>query len=134
MYNILQGVRPKAPIFALTRGYTTELWEVTTSCWKVDPSERPTVDYVLAALRSSAEQRQPQHGEISALSPMNDRSQALLIERSDSPIVPEHEDKPATITVTTPLHSPRPPIIRTPVPLARTNPHSIRSRTFDHKE
>ena len=131
MYNILQGVRPKAPIFALTRGYTTELWEVTTSCWKVDPSERPTVDYVLAALRSSAEQRQPQHGEIS---PMDNRSHALLIERSDSPIVSEHENKPATITVTAPLHSTRPPIIRTPVPLARTNPHSIRSRTFDREE
>ena len=34
----LKGVRPKSPKFATTCGYTEELWEMTTSCWKEDPS------------------------------------------------------------------------------------------------
>ena len=53
---ILEGVRPKTPIFAATRGYTDKLWEMTTSCWKEDPSDRPTVDHVLALLENAAEE------------------------------------------------------------------------------
>jgi len=118
----------------MTRGYTEELWQLTTSCWKVNPNERPTVEYVLAALRSSAEQREPKHGEIPILSPLDDRGQALLMEKSDSPTVPEDESGPVTITVSALLRSPHPPVIKTPVPFARAHPHSLRSRTFDCDE
>jgi len=131
MYNILQGVRPKEPVFAMTRGYTEELWQLTTSYWKADFNERPTVDYVLATL-SPAEQREPEHGETSILSPMDDRAQTLLM--SDSPIVPGHENGPATSAASASPHSPQPPVIKAPVPLTRTSPHSLRSRTFDYKE
>jgi len=53
MIRILDGVRPQKPDFATTRGYTEDLWEMTTSCWAEDPISRPTVDHVLDALRSS---------------------------------------------------------------------------------
>ena len=58
---ILKGQRPQEPIFDTTRGYTRELWEMTTSCWKEDPSGRPTADYVLGVLRSAAEQWESKH-------------------------------------------------------------------------
>ena len=125
MYSILQGVRPKAPAFVVTRGYTEELWELTTICWREDSNERPTVDYVLTVLKSSAEQRKPNHEEISILSPMDD---------PDSPIAPEDESGPVTFTASASFSSPQPPVIKAPVPLARAYPHSLRSRTFDCKE
>jgi len=52
MIRILDGVRPEKPDLATTRGYTEDLWEMTTSHWVEDPGSRPTVDHVLDALRS----------------------------------------------------------------------------------
>jgi len=92
--------------------------------------ERPTVDYVLAALRSSAEQREPKHREISILSPMDDRSQILLVEKSDSPVVPEDESGVVTITVSASFRSSATGDQDTS-PLTRA---SLRSRTFDCKD
>ena len=72
MVSILKGMRPKKPMFDDTRGYTEELWELTTSCWKNDPSDRPTVDHVLDILRSAA--RRWESEEIDISSPRDGRS------------------------------------------------------------
>lgn len=124
--SILDGSRPKAPIFATTRGYTKELWEITISCWKEDPRERPTVDYVLVVLKNAAEEWKPKHGALVALSPQDDWSPTLTGE-SDSltapehenrPITPEHEDGPVTAATaaSASLTSLRPPVTETPAP------------------
>ena len=63
MALILEGELPEKPIFSTTRGYTEELWELTTSCWNEDPRDRPTVDDVLDVLRNSAEQWESMYGE-----------------------------------------------------------------------
>ena len=137
MLSILQGVRPMAPIFAMTRGYTKELWQMTTSCWKENPSERPTVDDILSAL-GATEQWESRRGGIAALSPGDDRRQTFLMEKSDSPIIPEHEDEPVPIVTSPSLGFPQPPVIKAPVPaqatLSRAHPHPLRFRTFDHEE
>ena len=75
MISILKGARPEKPIFDATRGYTEELWELTTACWKEDPSDRPTVDHVLNVLRSAAGQWEFEDGEIDAPSPRMIRAQ-----------------------------------------------------------
>jgi len=129
--SILEGVRPKAPIFVATRGYTEELWEMTTSCWKEDPSERPTVDYVLAALSSAAEQWKPKHGALLALPLQGDWSPTLT-ENVDPPTLPEHENEPVAITTPpSPIPS-QPPVIETRVPasvrLATTPTPSVLAR------
>jgi serine/threonine protein kinase len=59
--RVIQGVRPKKPIFAATRGYTQEVWDMTISCWDEDPLKRPTLDYVLDALRIAAEKWKLRH-------------------------------------------------------------------------
>jgi len=41
--QITTGMRPPIPNFAISRGYTKELWELTTACWKQDPTERPSI-------------------------------------------------------------------------------------------
>jgi len=56
---------------------------MTTSCWKEDPNDRPTVDYVLALLKNAAEQWEPKHRAFPSLSPRNDRNTAFP-EESDS--------------------------------------------------
>ena len=61
-----QGLRPKKPVFAMTRGYTDELWQMTTSCWEEDPNSRPTVDSVLDVLRGSAEGWGTKHAKLTA--------------------------------------------------------------------
>ena len=78
MISILKGTRPVKPTFDTTRGYTEELWEMTTSCWKDDPRDRPTVDYVLDLLGSAAEQWESEYGWIDSPSPEDDRSSTLL--------------------------------------------------------
>ena len=130
LYSILQGVLPKEPVFAATRGYTKELWQLSTSCWRMDPNERPTVDHVLATLRSAAGQWKPKQGEyVASVSPWDGWSS--LMEESDSPTVPKYEE---TITAFSSHHLPRPPVIRTPTPLARPSPHRLRSRAFDYRK
>ncbi|KAF9780770.1 kinase-like domain-containing protein [Thelephora terrestris] len=51
---IINGIRPKKPTFLFTRGYTEELWNLTTACWQQDPAARPPVDQVLESLRDGA--------------------------------------------------------------------------------
>ena len=41
MIHIIRGEPPRKPMFFITRGYTQELWDITTSCWDVDPRPRP---------------------------------------------------------------------------------------------
>ena len=114
MLDILQGVRPKKPVFATTHGYTKELWQMTMCCWEEDPCSRPTVDHVLDALKSAAEQRESQQEEAVGLSPWDNWSPTLL-EESDSSTVPEHEDEPATTTASVSPKSPQPSGIKTPL-------------------
>ena len=59
MIRIIQGERPEKPDFATTRGYTEDLWEMTTACWVEDHESRPRVDDVLNKLKSAAEQWRP---------------------------------------------------------------------------
>ena len=129
--SILEGVRPKIPIFAATRGYTKEVWEMTISCWREDPSERPTVDYVLVALSSAAEEWKPKYGALLALPPQDDWSPTLT-EKSDPPTVPEHENEPVAITTPPSPTPPQPPITEAPVPalapLAPTPASSVLAR------
>ena len=71
--DILQGVRPKKPIFVITRGYTEELWQMTTTCWEEDPANRPAIDVILGKLNSAAEQWKPKPKyESSSPSPVDD--------------------------------------------------------------
>jgi len=112
---ILEGERPEKPTFDTTRGYTEKLWEMTTSCWEGDPSDRPTVDHVLDVLRSGAEQWESEHGEIDAPSPVDDRGSAPLTERLDLSTFSKHENEPATTTSASP-NSPRSPVTETLVP------------------
>ena len=133
LYSILQGVLPKEPVFAVTRGYTRELWQLSTSCWRMDPSERPTVDRVLATLRSAARQWEPKRGEIVASVSPSDGWDSLT-EESDSPTIPKYEDEPVTITTFSSQNLPPPPVIRTPTPLARPSPHRLRSHAFDYRK
>jgi len=86
MISILKGVRPGKPTFDTTRGYTKELWEMTTSCWKEDAGDRPTVDYVLDALRSAAGQWESNHGEGSTQPPSDCRSSTFTESDSDKAV------------------------------------------------
>jgi len=52
--EIIKGERPKKPNFLITRGYTEELWKLTTDCWHPDHTKRPTVDKVLEVLHNEA--------------------------------------------------------------------------------
>jgi len=97
--SIVEGERPKAPIFAATCGYARELRKMATSCWKEDPGERSTVDYILTTLSSGVEQWKPKHRALLALPPQDDWS-PTLVGRLDSPTVPEHENSPVTTTST----------------------------------
>ena len=54
MVHITRGEPPKKPNFFITRGYTQELWDMTITCWDVEPSKRLTVDHVLDALTIAA--------------------------------------------------------------------------------
>jgi len=91
--SILRGKRPKKPIFDTTRGYTEELWEMTTSCWKEDPTDRPAVDSVLVALKNAAGQWESEDGALDILSPRDDCSPTLA-EESGSPTVFYHAGEP----------------------------------------
>ena len=79
MRRIIQGERPKKPIFAITRGYTEKLWDMTTSCWDGDPKRRPDIDYVLDTLRSAAERWKSEQGGPSPPSPLDETVGRILI-------------------------------------------------------
>ena len=103
MRCIIEGVRPKKPIFIITRGYTEEVWEMTTSCWEEDPAKRPAVDQVLGVLSSAAERWEPRCGELA----IQDDT-----EGSDS----NHEDEPAVVAVPASIN---PPASKESMPLDR---------------
>jgi len=90
MSRIVRGEQPKKPIFFTTQGYTQELWDMTTSCWDVEPSKRPTVDHVLGALIIAAEQWKPKHG----VSTQDDYDPTDSEEESDLPADLEPENEP----------------------------------------
>jgi len=90
LLHIIEGARPKKPAFNITRGYTEELWVMTTSCWDEDPTKRPTVDTVLDTLRRAAERWEPKLEE-------DDSS-----EESDSPTTPGHADESDAIPPSAP--------------------------------
>ena len=115
MAFILRGGRPEKPDFDTTRGYTKELWEMTTYCWKEDPSDRPTVDYVLGVLKNAAGQWGSENGEVGTQSPRADQSSTPLTERSDLPTILEHENETATTASTSPKYL-QSPVIETRVP------------------
>lgn len=106
MLHIIQGARPKKPIFAATRGYTQELWNMTSSCWDMDASKRPTVDHVLDALAVAAERWKP---------PQDDWSSSASEDEADSHTASEPEDGPVDNTSDSPgpLQS---PVTETPIP------------------
>ena len=117
MYHIIEGVRPTKPNFVLTRGYTEELWEMTTSCWIEVATERPTVDHVLEVLEAAAERWKSRYGGSSTLSPTESWSPTLHGEESDSPVISEPEDEP----IATDTYSPR----GTRSPTIETTPPSL---------
>ena len=105
----MDGVRPQKPIFVITRGYTEDLWEMTTSCWNEVPAERPTVEQVLEVLRISAEEwKSPL-----SFSPQDDASPTLCAEESDSLTLSELDDGHDTTDSSLPLDSLRSPVIKT---------------------
>ena len=91
MLHITQGELPKKPIFAITRGYTQELWDMTSSCWDADPTKRPVVDHVLEALVIAADLWKPKDNQLSTLSPQDDWGSTV----SEAP---EPENEPADDT------------------------------------
>jgi len=104
LLHIIEGVRPEKPVFNTTRGYTEELWVMTTSCWDEDPTKRPTVDTVLDTLRRAAERWEPRAEE-------DDSSE------SDSPTTPERADEPDAIPPSTlPSRESATHLVPTPTP------------------
>ena len=61
--QIIKGTMPKKPDFTTSRGYTEEIWELTTTCWRQDPTKRPTVDKLLESLSYGALQWKPRSAE-----------------------------------------------------------------------
>ena len=53
---ITSGMRPGKPDFEISRGYTEELWELTTTCWQQVPTERPTISELIERLGNVARQ------------------------------------------------------------------------------
>jgi len=52
--RIVEGDRPKKPNFVISRGYTEDLWELTTACWGGDPAKRPTASKLRELLGNAA--------------------------------------------------------------------------------
>ena len=102
MRKIIEGVRPKKPVFAVTWGYAEELWETTTARWEEDPIKRPTVDRVSGVLRSAVGRWKPKYGELAT---QDDRSPtsnpASLPEEPDI----EHDNEPSTPTTSASVNS-----------------------------
>ena len=110
MLQIIEGVRPEKPNFVITRGYTEELWKLSTACWG-DPTGRPTAGEVLVALGSAAEQWEAKHSGLS----QDDWSPTPTEEYSPL-TVSEHENESPTTTASPSLGSLQPPVIEAPAP------------------
>ena len=114
--KIIEGVRPKKPIFAITRGYTEELWEMTTACWEEDPAKRPPVDHVLGMLRSAAGQWKPKYGELAAQDDWSPTSptEGSDLENESEPFTPTSASSPQQLATETLPPAPT-PAIRAPL-------------------
>ena len=121
MYHIIDGVRPAKPNFVLTRGYTEELWAMTTSCWNEVATERPTVDHVLEVLEAAAERWKSRYWGSSTMSPTDSWSQTLHGEESGSPAICESEDEPIVTDIYS-TRGARSPTIEIPVPATPPSP------------
>ena len=75
--QIIKGARPKKPDFAVSRGYTEELWELTTECWLADPAKRTTVNNVLEVLRNAALEWKPRKNAPSEIDDMDCKCQLI---------------------------------------------------------
>lgn len=116
MVHIINGVRPKKPDFDITRGYTDELWEMTTRCWEEDPIKRPAVDYVLGVLSNAAERWEP------SLAPVGPPKRVVREEQKLTPVTAQkeksEEEQPNTrdrLSATLPTDKSIPPIVSKPV-------------------
>ena len=70
--QIIKVTRPQKPNFGISRGYTEELWELTTACWhRKDPAERPTVGKPLRLLGNAASQWRPEKYKPSGIDEMD---------------------------------------------------------------
>ena len=77
--QIIKGARPKKPDFAVSRGYTEELWELTTECWWPDPAKRTTVDHLFGVLRDAALEWKPRENAPSVIDDMDCKCQLIII-------------------------------------------------------
>ena len=95
---------------------------MTTHCWGVDPTKRPTIDHVLDTLRIAAEQWKPKHGGISTQDDWNSTDSE---EESDPPTVLEPKNEPVddiygsldplqSLVIETPVPAPAPPSVSPP--------------------
>ena len=48
---ISKGDRPEKPSGIESRGFSTEMWLFIQRCWRQNPTERPSIDAVVAAWR-----------------------------------------------------------------------------------
>jgi hypothetical protein len=114
IFCIIRGEQPKKPVFSITRGYTKELWDMSSCCWDVDPTKRPAVDHVLDTLAAAAEQWKPKHKGF----PIQGDWDSTVSEReSYSPAILEPENE-AAVDTSGSLDPPRPLIIETSVPVS----------------
>jgi len=132
LLHIIEGKRPEKPAFNITRGYTEELWVMTTSCWDEDPTKRPTVDTVLDTLRRAAERWDPdlkrttlQRSQIRSLLP-NVRMSLM----SSPPPTPPSREGATHLLVPTPT----PSTLAPPTPKNETLPGSIPGTSSKEKE
>jgi hypothetical protein len=123
MLDIVEGRRPPKPNFSNTRGYTQELWEMTTHCWEGEPAERPTVDCVSESLRIAAELWKPEHGRVSAQPTRDARSQTLsTAEGSDSSTLSDPDDEHLPIDAFFSRNPFQSPAAETPIPAGHLSP------------
>ncbi|KAG6880136.1 hypothetical protein C0992_005220 [Termitomyces sp. T32_za158] len=64
MYHVaVKGVRPSPPPSSsppwMSWGLTEEIWSIMKECWKAEPSDRPTMTFVLNQLHTSALSSEP---------------------------------------------------------------------------
>ncbi|KAF9647362.1 kinase-like protein [Thelephora ganbajun] len=73
---IIRGTRPSKPAFAISRGYTEGLWDLTIACWRQDPAERPTITNILGSLGNAALQWKSKIYTTAAIDDMDDQASA----------------------------------------------------------